>query len=92
MRLLGKPLLLGITQNNPGARAWVSSWATEVCDATWKQANDVRKQFPRVLQPSPTEFAFPIADFPFSVVLNIQFPRGVAVITHLLNRNDPHGR
>lgn len=92
MRLLGKPLLLGTIQNNPGARAWVSSWTSEVSGATWKQATDVRQQFPRVLQPSPNEFAFPIAEIPFSVVLNIEFPRGIAVITRLLNRNDPHGR
>jgi len=92
LRLLGKPLLLSITQNNPGARAWVSSWTSELNDATWKQATEVRRQFPRVLQPSPQEFAFPIAECPFSVVLNIEFPRGIAVITRLLNRNDPHGR
>lgn len=92
MRLLGKPLLLRTTQNNPGARAWVSSWASEVSDATWKQATDVRRQFPRALQPSPNEFAFPIAEYPIFVVLNIEFLRGIAVITRLLDRNDPHGR
>jgi mRNA-degrading endonuclease HigB of HigAB toxin-antitoxin module len=91
LRLLGKPLLLRLIQNTPRAHAWVSSWTSEVSDATWKQATDVRQQFPRVLQPSPNEFAFPVAELPFSVVLNIEFVRGIAVITRLLNRNDPHG-
>jgi mRNA-degrading endonuclease HigB of HigAB toxin-antitoxin module len=88
LRLLGKPLLQRLTQMHPGTRTWASSWASEIAAANWKQAADVRVQFPKVVEPSPNQFTFPVAESSVAVALSIAFPQGVAVITHLVNQGD----
>jgi mRNA-degrading endonuclease HigB of HigAB toxin-antitoxin module len=83
LRLLGKHFLMDLTRQS-NTRAWALSWAAEICAANWKQAADVRLQFPKALEPSPNCFTFPVAESSLAVVLNIAFPHGIAVITHLI--------
>ena len=90
MRLLGKPLLFQLTRTHPSTRAWASSWASEIGEANWKQPADVLRQFPRVGEPFPNEFAFPVAELPIAVLLKIAFPQSIAVIKQLVNREEFH--
>lgn len=83
MRLLGKHFLMNLSQQ-PSTHAWARSWVAEIGAATWKQAADVRRQFPRALENSPNLFTFPVAESSLAVVLSIAFPQGIAVITHLI--------
>lgn len=89
MRLIGRERLVQLQDGGEHLQKWVCSWASEIADAHWKHASDVRSQFPAVSHQGGGQFQFRVGKWAISLL--IAFPQGVALITDLNAEDEKHG-
>lgn len=85
MRLLGRERLVKLKGTSEAAEKWLRAWVAEILAAHWKQAADVRGQFPKAIQEGDSSFIFPVGGCECEICLIVAFPQEVAVITELRN-------
>jgi mRNA-degrading endonuclease HigB of HigAB toxin-antitoxin module len=82
MRLLGRNRLQPLLDTGSLVRKWTLSWVAEVRDAQWTCAAHVVNQFPNLSQENNI-FVFPVTSCTTSVVVLLEFPQQIALITAL---------
>lgn len=88
MRLIGRQKLRRISVE---VDRWICSWSSEVLHAHWRRPEDIVEQFPNALPQPPGNFLFPIGASGYSLLVQIAFAQGVALILEM-NKIGPHGR
>ncbi|MBK5162778.1 type II toxin-antitoxin system HigB family toxin [Burkholderia sp. R-70211] len=83
MRLLGRNLLQRLYGQDSRTDRWLISWTAEICNANWKRADDVLRQFPLATYGEPNFFVFRVGGGGCGVKLSIMFPLGIAVVSDL---------
>ena len=81
MRLLGRNHRQKIRGLDAQTDSWLTIWASEVSNASWKAPVDLVKQYRSVVEQDASTYLFQIGAFDGFIELQVAFPQGVALIT-----------
>lgn len=79
MKLVGREKLFERNLNKS-----LNNWLAEIKEANWKVADEVKSQFPRVVQIDGNKFLYPVGDKNVSVEFLIAFAKGIVLITDIV--------
>jgi len=89
MRLIGREKLKRVSDE---VDRWICSWCAEVAQAHWRRPEDLTEQFPNARTRPEGDFLFPIGRSGYSLLLQVAFAQGVALITDMYKIDIPNGR